>query len=117
MRENMSRPSWSRPNQCAADGPSQRCPISSFGSCGAIHGASAEVPTQTRMIRMPIAAVMVSLPPNSFMSPSPRMPQTRIAEDRQDVRRHVQTDEHDGENQTAGLHDRNIALGDRVDHQ
>ena len=64
MRENMSRPIWSSPSQCSADGGSQRLPIGRFGSCGASHGAKIAPPAQARMMRMPMIAVSADLVPH-----------------------------------------------------
>src|SRR5579872_603294 len=57
MRERMSRPSSSLPNQCAADGPSRRAGrLIDAGSCGAIHGANTAKTTNVRISTTPIAA-------------------------------------------------------------
>src|SRR5688572_2489447 len=117
MRENISRPIWSSPSQCSAEGGSQRLPIGRFGSCGASHGAKIAPPAQATMMRIPMSAVKLILAPNSFIAASPRMPEARIAEDRQHVRDHIEADENDGEDETAGLHHRHVALGDGIHHQ
>src|SRR5581483_3484121 len=82
------------------------------------------------MIRKPIWALTGTLWPNSrtpgafFVGvltstaamASPRMPEPRIAHDREHVREDVESDEHHGEDQAAGQNRRDITLGDGV-HQ
>src|SRR5579863_8920802 len=57
MRERMSRPSSSVPNQCAWDGVSRRTGrLMAAGSCGAIQGANSAKITNTITNTTPIAA-------------------------------------------------------------
>src|SRR5271165_4350085 len=57
MRERMSRPSSSVPNQCACDGESRRAGrLMAAGSCGAIHGANRAKITKTITNTTPVAA-------------------------------------------------------------
>src|SRR5689334_3740904 len=66
---------------------------------------------------MPTQAEMVGLRPRIFMSlPHRWFAQARIDEDAQYVRNGVENDERAGEDQAAGLHHRQVALGDAVDH-
>src|ERR1700733_2566638 len=57
MREKMSRPSSSVPNQCACDGPPRRAGrLMKAGSCGAIQGAKRAQVTKTTINATPVAA-------------------------------------------------------------
>src|ERR1700735_1569000 len=57
MREKMSRPSSSVPNQCACDGPPRRAGrLMKAGSCGAIQGANRAQATKTTINATPVAA-------------------------------------------------------------
>src|SRR5438552_11046082 len=57
MRERMSRPSSSLPNQCAAEGGSRRVGrLIEAGSCGAIQGAKIANSTKIDTNTTPVAA-------------------------------------------------------------
>src|SRR5580700_1100543 len=57
MRERMSRPSSSVPNQCAYDGVPRRAGrLMAAGSCGAIQGANRAKITKTITNTIPVAA-------------------------------------------------------------
>src|ERR1700683_3720595 len=57
MRERMSRPSSSVPNQCACDGVLRRAgKLMAAGSCGAIHGANRAKIKKTITRTSPVAA-------------------------------------------------------------
>src|ERR1700735_4910399 len=57
MREKMSRPSSSVPNQCARDGASSRAGrLMEAGSCGAIQGAKSAKITKIKTNSTPNAA-------------------------------------------------------------
>jgi hypothetical protein len=57
MRDRISRPNSSVPNQCEIDGPIKRDGRSMYaGSCGAIHGAKSAQMTNTVIITAPAVA-------------------------------------------------------------
>src|SRR5260370_10105723 len=74
VRERISRPSSSVPNQCATDGPINR-PVKSScaGSCGASHGANTAQTTKTVSRTIPTAArgCLLTTPPIGRLSPAP----------------------------------------------